>query len=211
MIRCLVVFAFVTSIAFPAFGQEDLTAADMTSYKPETAAQRWNHLFVDTVASPAPYFAAAGAAGIDHLFNKPKEWGQGAEGYGDRVGSRFGRFMMTATISQATEAAFGLETRYVRSGSKGFLHRTGYALAATFFSYDREGHKRFNPGPVVGSFSSGILATQLWYPHRYDPLSKGLDLGVAELTVFPIGNLLREFRPELKPFLNKFKLGFLLP
>lgn len=190
---------------------EDVTAANMTGYVPETAEQRWHHYLLDVAISPAPYIAAAGAAGIDHLSNKPKEWGQGARGYADRFGSRFGRFTMTATISQGMEAALGLETRYIRSGSKGFWRRSGYALAATFFSFNREGHRVFNPGPVVGSYSSGILATALWYPHRYDPLSKGLYLGTTELSVFPLGNLLREFRPELKPLLNKVKLGMLLP
>lgn len=64
---------------------------------------------------------------------------------------------------------------------------------------------------MIGSFSSGILATKLWYPNRYDPLVKGLNLGVSELITFPIGNLLREFRPELKPILDKVKLGGILP
>ena len=92
-----------------------------------------------------------------------------------------------------------------------FLRRAGYAIGATFFAYDGEGRKRFDPGPVIGSFSSGILATRLWYPNRYDPFSKGLNLGVSVLIAFPIGNLLREFRPELKPILDRVKLGGMLP
>lgn len=207
---CILTFLLIGSSAFPALS-EDLSAGDLTNYKPETPKQRWNQLLVDTVGSPAPYLAAAAAAGIDQISNKPKEWGQGAEGFGDRFGSRFGRYAMTTTFSEATEAAFGLDTRYVRSGSRGFWRRAGYAVAATFFSYDSAGHRRFDPGPVIGSYSSGILATRLWYPSRYDPLSKGLNLGTAELTSFPIGNLLREFRPELKRVLDKVKLGGLLP
>jgi len=91
------------------------------------------------------------------------------------------------------------------------LRRACYAIGATFFAYDGEGRKRFDPGPVIGSFSSGILATKLWYPNRYDPFARGLNRGVSELTTFPIGNLMREFRPELKPILDKVKLGGMLP
>jgi hypothetical protein len=204
-------FVLIAALAIPAFGQDDLTAVNMLSYKPETAAQRWHTFFVDTIGSPAPYEAAAADAGLDQILNKPKEWGQGAHGYGQRIGSRFGRLAITTTISEATEAAFGLDTRYIPSGRRGFLRRAGYAIGATFFSFDHQGHKRFDPGPIVGSFGSGILATQLWYPNRYEPLSKGLNLGLSELTAFPIGNLLREFRPELKPILDRIKLGGLLP
>jgi hypothetical protein len=203
--------ALVAFLAIPVFGQDDLTSVNMLNYEPETAVQRWHTFFLDTVGSPAPYIAAAADAGLDQIYDKPKEWGQGAQGYGQRIGSRFGRLAITTTISEATEAAFGLDTRYIPSGRRGFLRRAGYAIGATFFSYNGEGHKRFDPGPVVGSFGSGILATRLWYPNRYDPLSKGLNLGLSELTAFPIGNLLREFRPELKPMLDKIKLGGLLP
>src|SRR5271165_6234739 len=103
-------FALIACLAIPAFAQADLTAVDMKNYDAETAEQRWHFLFVDTIGSPAPYLAAAADAGLDQIFNKPKEWGQGAQGYGRRIGSRFGRLAMSTAFSEATEAAFGLDT-----------------------------------------------------------------------------------------------------
>jgi|SRR5580704_13795037 hypothetical protein len=203
--------ALIACLAIPAFGQADLTANNVASYEAETAEQRRHLLFAHTIGSAAPYLAAAADAGLDQISNKPKEWGQGAQGYGRRVGSRFGRLTMATAFSEGTEAALGLDSRYIPSRSRGFMRRAGYAIGATFFAYDSEGRKRFDPGPMIGSFSSGILATRLWYPNRYDPFSKGLNLGVSVLIAFPIGNLLREFRPELKPILDKVKLGGMLP
>src|SRR5271154_4026730 len=116
-------FALIACLAIPAFGQPDLTANNIASYEAETAEQRRHFLFAHTIGSATPYLAAAADAGLDQISNKPKEWGQGAQGYGQRIGSRFGRLTMSTVFSEATEAAFGLDTRYLPSRSRGFLRR----------------------------------------------------------------------------------------
>ena len=48
-----------------------------------------------------------------------------------------------------------------------------------------------------------MIATY-WYPNRYDPLVKGIQLGHQQFAMVPMSNLVSEFSPELR-YLNPFR------
>src|SRR5262249_45944834 len=67
------------------------------------------------------WLGSAASAGIGQWDNSPEEWGQGAEGYGKRFGSRFGQNVAKQTLQLGLGAALHEDLRYkpVRTGSAG--------------------------------------------------------------------------------------------
>jgi hypothetical protein len=89
---------------------------------------------------PYPLAAAAFAAGIGQAYNTPPEWRQGAEGYGERIGSAFGIAAVSTTRLYGLADAFKEDTLYYRCECRGLGPRLGYAgarMATASFRFPR--------------------------------------------------------------------------
>lgn len=140
----------------------------------------------------------AAVAGYGQLVDYPKEWKQGAEGYGKRLASAYGSLVVDHTISFGVAALDREDLQYAPSTypKKAIFRRTGYVIAHTFVSRRDRGGDTFAWSRVAGAYGAGFIANE-WYPERRSNLHNALYLGTFNLAGDLGSNLLREFiRPQ---------------
>lgn len=165
------------------------TTAD--KYEFPTRQERFKR-YLSSTAGPFALLRISAAAGINQWRDSPEEWGQGAEGYGKRFASGFGRNVVQQTVTYGLDSALGLDTGFQKSKREGFFPRFKDALVQNVTSRTRSGKRVISAPRLVGVYTGGVVAAESWYPARYtykDGLRQGTN---TLLTGFGI-NLLREF------------------
>ena len=68
----------------------------------------------------------------------------------------------------------------------------------TFTTYRQDGRLTLDVPQIAGAYGSGMISTY-WYPHQqYTPLVQGVQFGHEQMGEVLVGNLVREFGPDLK-------------
>jgi hypothetical protein len=99
--------------------------------------------------------------------------------------------------------AFGLDStlhqdpRYYRSGGKGFWRRSGHALRGTMLTRTDSGRETLSTWRIGSAYGAAFLSN-MWYPDRLNTVSLGLIEGSATLGLELVGNLGKEFWPDIK-------------
>jgi hypothetical protein len=164
---------------------------DLTYFRP-TQKRKLRNYFFDAFG-PYPIVGAALVAGVNQAYNTPKEWGQGAQGYGERFGSDFGIAVVTTTTRYAMADAFREDTLYYRCECKGAFRRLGHAVISTVTALrGEEGHRVFSFPALVAPYAGTMTAVYGWYPGRFG-VGDGLELGSYSLAGFTAENIAREF------------------
>jgi hypothetical protein len=101
-------------------------------FVPLTLKQRANVYIRQTYDTPGPYVVRLFSAGVDQARNAPPEWGGGMGAYGERLASRYGRFIIANTVSAAGNALGGYEPRYDLCRCHTFLARSRHAIVRNF-------------------------------------------------------------------------------
>ena len=166
----------------------------MSSYQTPTPKEQFRRYMISAYG-PLAFLRAGVAAGIDQARNTPEEWGQGAEGYGRRIGSQFGRSAITETTRYGLASVLHEDTKYYRCQCSGFAPRLRHALGSSFMARRPNGEAVFSIPDAVAPYTGAIVATYAWYPDRYG-LQKGLWLGTRSLGVHVGFNVAREFLPR---------------
>jgi hypothetical protein len=170
-----------------------------------TGDQRFKLFVRQSFTTPGIYVKTGFFTLHDQVENTPPEWGDGAEGFGKRLGTRQTQYLLQNAFTSLGNAAVGWEPRYDRCRCVGFWPRTRHALARNFVTYDRtEKHLRPQIMPYAASFGSGaIVAT--WYPANTQVLVKGYQSAVTQVWVGSLINVLGEFAPDVMKKLRKPK------
>jgi hypothetical protein len=161
-------------------------------FVPMTRSERLAHYAYSLIGSQAFLFSAA-AAGLKQVRDTPKEWGQGAEGYGRRYGSGYAQHIIGSTVTNGI--AFGLheDNRYFKSGKTG-IGRMSYAISSAFLARHDDG-SRFVSFSAIGGTAAGAFISRTWQSPSTTSMgdgavSFGIGMGVR------IGvNVAREFLP----------------
>jgi len=174
-------------------------------FQPLTLRQRRAAYVRQTFGNVGAYMGRMFSAGIDQARGNHSEWGGGWEGYGLRLGSRYGQFVIKNTLHAAGNAMLGYEPRYDFCRCSGFWQRTRHAMARNFYTYNAtEQEKRAAIPLYVAAFASGMLANT-WFPeHR----SVWKDGGYAALSQAGFGmatNWLREFSLDILQTIDKHR------
>jgi len=170
------------------------TTAKQTTSKPfvfPTRRERFNR-YVKSTVGPFSLLHTGISAGINQWRDHPEEWEQGASGYGKRFASSFGRTAIQQTVIYGLDSAMGLDTRFKRSGRKGFFPRMQDALVENITSRTRTGKRVISVPRISGVYVSRIISAETWYPSRYD-YKDGLKSGTRSLLTGFGMNLVREF------------------
>jgi hypothetical protein len=126
-----------------------------------------------TFLNAGTYVARMFTAGIDQARGVPREWGGGMPGYGRRLGSRYGQFVIANTLQAAGNAALGYESRYDLCRCTGFWPRSRHAIARNFVTYNRTERERRPAIPLyAGSFGAGMISS-VWLPGHRNPWKEG--------------------------------------
>ena len=202
---------FILISVTPSFGQErtgretdfnaqpyDVSQGPAKSPAPPTddyvfpSSEERTKRYVRGVVGPFALARMAASAGINQWRDHPEEWGQGAEGYGKRFASQFGRNAIKQTVQFGLSEALHLDTGFRRSKQKGFGPRLKDALVQNVTSRTRSGKRVISAPIIVSAYAAPIIAHETWYPERYSYRS-GLRSGTISIATGFAINVVREF------------------
>ena len=154
-------------------------------------------LFVRDSVDPLTFMAAGFNAGISQAGDYDAPFGQGAAGYGKRLGASYADQVQFRFFKEFTyPALFSEDPRYYRLGEGRRRTRLLHALEHTFVASRDTGTRMFNVSEWLGDVSGGTLAN-VYHPGARRGLGPtavrvsydiGLDAGY---------DVLREFWPEI--------------
>jgi hypothetical protein len=135
---------------------------------------------------------ASAHAGIAQARDNPSQWPQGAEGYGDRVGSAFGEIVVRGTTEYVVADIFREDLRRARCMHPCSESVFKLAFEDTFLARKgQDGHEAFSVARLVGPFSGSAVAVNTWYPAGSGRSNTAKEAGVQFGLIY-IRNLFRE-------------------
>ncbi|MEQ1921755.1 MAG: hypothetical protein ABL952_04525 [Pyrinomonadaceae bacterium] len=190
MKKSLVLFFLVFAAAASA-QTSTATTANQAAYVRPDAERRFKHFVSDTVG-PFAWVGIATGAGFSTAINNPKEWGKSANGFGKRFASNFGKNLIKNTAIYGLDEALKLDSHFYRSPKRDLGSRISNAFLSTVTARKPNGKRAIGIPRIVGSYTSDIIAKEVWYPARYG-WKDGLKGGSITLGVNAFFNLFREF------------------
>ena len=196
---CAVVGGFgVTLVPSPALANPKKSSSGMpiaakapAPPAPISGQQQFRRYLVDAFG-PIGWLRSAASAGISQATDEPPEWGQGAKGYGRRLGSKFGQHVIQETVVYGLSAPFGQDPSYYKCDCSGFGPRLGHAIVSSFTALNRDEKRVFSVPRVIAPFAAGQVAANTWYPDRFGP-KDGLRFGAISFATGIGTNIFKEF------------------
>jgi hypothetical protein len=199
------------AVAQDLCGEADIPPSEVSSsaavldpsYVPLDLKHKYLYSF-DEMAAPTRWIGFAIHAGMDQAQKTPVAWGNGADSFGVRMASHFGRSFLRENIAFGVRALDGEDPRYFRLGKGSGMKRTKYAFTRAFIARKDDGGWMPAYSRFAADFATPFLS-QTWFPGKYGPghLARGGALGSG----MAIGsNLGSEFWPDIKKqfkFLNR--------
>jgi len=170
-------------------------STNANAFRPLKQSER-NRLYLKSLINPFGYVKAGFSAGLDQWNDKPREWEQGASGYGKRYANIIGQYMIQRTLTFGLESALHEDNRYFGSGKKGFWPRTGYGLASGLLARHDDGSRHLSISQMGGVAGSAFLS-RLWQPPSQDSAGDAaVSFGITMSTNIGFG-VVKEFLPDL--------------
>lgn len=164
-------------------------------FQPLTAREKLKFA-VRGAFGPVAFFTASVSSSITQWRNVPSEWGQGAEGFGDRFGNYYGKQLIYRGVRLAGEDLLHEDNRYYGSGEHGFGRRIGYALKSSVMARDDNGTQHISISGIGGLAASAFIS-RLWQPPTTSSMADGAtSFGISLGTNAGI-DVLREFLPDV--------------
>jgi hypothetical protein len=169
-----------------------VTPATTASYTKPDFGQRFHNYLFDSFGPYAIVGSALGG-GIGQATNKPPDWGQGMEGYGDRVASKFGINLVATTARYGMAEIFREDTIYYRCECSGFFPRFKHAVISTVTARrGSDGHRTISFSNIAAPYAGTETAALGWYPSRFDAMD-GFRMGNYLLLAYGGLNVAKEF------------------
>jgi hypothetical protein len=133
---------------------------------------------------------------MDHTSHSPSAWGQGTEGYAERIGSHLARAAVRENIAFGIRALDHEDPRYFRSHDRGAWKRTRHAVGRSFMVRNERGGYMPAYSTLAADLATPFIA-QSWRP---EPISAGRELrtGGMGLGFDVVQHLGQEFWPDIK-------------
>ena len=136
--------------------------------------------------------------------------GEDGSGYTRRFASEYGQLATRNVIHDGLAGLTGLDPRYSPCRCNGRLRRSAHALKMSFTTYRQDGRLTLDVPQIAGAYGSGMISTY-WYPHSlYTPLGEGIMFGHEQMGEIMVGNLVREFAPDLRRGLHLHSFAALI-
>ena len=141
------------------------------------------------------YGAALGFvyAGIDQARDEPKEWGRDASGYGKRLASNVGEFVIQESVTDGLAAVMNRPLDYQHCTCHDTGGRIGWALASAVTDPLPGGHRALAVPRIVGAYA-GSFAQASWLPATSNRLQTAIVNGTTSLLIGAAINLFYELR-----------------
>ena len=202
-IRNTVLLVFVSVAGMFAADTADtvVISPPPAEFSPMTSHERLG-AYVAGLASPEAFLRSAASAGMAQASGTPKEWGGGAQGFGERMGNAFAQHVIRDTLQYGISATLHEDNRYFVSRETGFLRRTKYAVKSTFLARHDNGTQSFSFSRMGGAAGSAFIS-RAWQPTSKTTAGDGaVSFGFSMMS--DVGfNVFREFWPDLKRRFHK--------
>jgi hypothetical protein len=165
-------------------------------FVPMTASERFR-IYLRRAFEPGSILESAAGAGIRQWEDTPKEWKQGAEGYGDRFGSAYATHFIRETLEYGASAALREDNRYIRSGESGFWKRSKHAVVYTFMARNDAGNEHFAYSRF-GSAAGAAFISRIWQPHSTNSAGDGAVVFGSTIGSDVGANMFHEFWPDIR-------------
>jgi hypothetical protein len=153
---------------------------------------------------PASIAISGVKAGYLQMTDSPSEWGQGASGYGKRVGSSVACSGIRGVLAFGLDSTLHQDPRYFRSVSTGFWRRAGHALRGTILTRTDRGGETLSTWRLGSAYGAALISNQ-WYPDRLNTVRRGFVNGSARLGFDLAKNVIAEFWPDIKRKISRRK------
>lgn len=164
---------------------------------PLTNLQRLDVYYHQTFLTAGAYVFRIAGAGIDQARGSPSQWGGGMEGYGKRLGSRYGTFVIASTFHAFGNGVMGYEPRYDLCRCSHFWPRTKHAIARNFAVYNRTERELRPAIPLyAGSFGAGMISS-VWLPGPRNAWKQGGYAALEQAGFGSVYNITSEFAIDI--------------
>jgi hypothetical protein len=142
--------------------------------------------------------------GLLQELNYPREWGQGAAGYGKRLGSTLAYSGIRNAMGFGLDTALHQDPRYYRSADTGLFLRMGHVIRGTILTHTDAGGETLATWRLGSAYGAAFLSNE-WYPDRLNTVKLGFEQGTAQLGFDLLANVRNEFWPDIKKKLLRRK------
>jgi len=173
------------------------SVADSKLVRPLTTGGKFR-LFVKDKTDPFTIGWVAFDAGLAQANNDFPEYGQGAAGYGKRLGAGlaneaaggfFGTFLLPSFLHQ--------DPRYYRLGTGPFKKRLGHALIRPVLTHKDSGGRAFNSSGLLASIATSSLSNA-YYPEANRGVGATFSRVAMSVPSRMIDELVNEFGPDVE-------------
>jgi hypothetical protein len=176
------------------------------SYTPLTLKQKYTYSLKLIFSGPR-VISLLTRAGFDSTGKSSDGWGTGADAYGIRLASRFGRSLLRQNIAFGIRALDHEDPRYFPSQSHNAWKRTKDAMAQTFVCHNDNGNLMPAYSRFIADFGMPFVAQQ-WRPESTRTVAEGFRSGGISLGMGVGINVATEFWPDFKKELRtRFRLA----
>jgi hypothetical protein len=184
----------------------DATGATPTigtlDYTPLSTSCKFN-LFLKQTHSPSTFVSAAFQATLDQAQGQWPHYGGGMQGWGKRFGATLAdtesrRFIQTVALSTILHQ----DPRYFPSRKRSLISRSWYAATRVVITRSDSGDNTFNTSEFLGTLFTSSLQNS-YYPRQDRSFGETMNRFTGALSSDAIGNLQREFMPDIKRLFRK--------
>ena len=174
--------------------------------QPLTGNERFKLYLRQTYTTPGIYVKTALFSIHDQVNETEPDWGDGASGFGKRLGSLHARNIIQNSLTSLGNATVGFEPRYDRCRCEGAWPRIRHAVVRNFITYGGGDDRGIRPQIMsyAAAFGAGVTVAS-WEPDDTSVLIKGYQSVVTQAWVGVIVDALAEFAPDIKRMLHKKK------
>ncbi len=184
----------------------NFNTADPSKYVPLTPGQKIR-LAAKTSFDPVTFGVAALDAAIGQGQNSFDGYGQGAQGYGKRLGAAYVDSVDGTMIGNAfLPILFRQDPRYFRKGVGTFKSRLLYSMSTTVRARSDDGRWVPNYSNVLGNVAAGGIAN-LYYPASDRGVGLTFQRALTVTAEGVIGAFLVEFWPDVSHHFAKKRLA----
>lgn len=167
------------------------TTTATTTYARPDAEQRFKK-YINRTIGPTAFIGPVFSSTFRQIRNRPEEWGKTSNGFARRFGDSVGRNVIKQTITYGLDEALKLDSNYYKSPKKDFKSKLKNAALSSFTARNERGKRVVGVPTIVGTYSSTIIANEVWMPNRFNYKNGLRDGSISFATRIGI-NLLREF------------------
>jgi hypothetical protein len=146
---------------------------------------------------PWQLVVAVAGAGYLQKTNSPREWGQGWNAYGERLGSTLAYSGVRNTIGFGLDTMLREDPRYYRSTDRGFWRRTGHVVRGTFLTRTDSGGETLSIWRIGSAYGAAFISNE-WRPDSVDTKKLSVEQGSVHIGADLLQNFGSEFWPDIR-------------